>query len=67
MEFENKNKSYCETNEHACQTFPGTITDDMESHIIPLVKRDPDYLILHCGINDFKKTQCNRKRVSNVI
>ena len=37
------------------KTFPGATTDDMESYIIPTLKREPDYLIIHCGTNDLRR------------
>ena len=37
------------------KTFPGATTEDMESYIIPTLKRNPDVLIIHCGTNDLRK------------
>ncbi len=37
------------------KTFPGATTDDMESYIVPTLKREPDALIIHCGTNDLRK------------
>ena len=37
------------------KTFPGGTTEDMESYIIPTLKRNPDVLIIHCGTNDLRK------------
>ena len=39
------------------KTFPGATTDDMESYIIPTLKREPDYLIIHCGTNDLRRDE----------
>ena len=37
------------------KTFPGATTDDMESYIVPTLKREPDALIIHCGTNNLRK------------
>ena len=37
------------------KTFPGAKTDDMDSYIVPTLKRQPDTLIIHCGTNDLRK------------
>ena len=37
------------------KTFPGATTEDMESYIIPTLRRNPDILIIHCGTNDLRK------------
>ena len=37
------------------KTFPGATTEDMESYVIPTLKRNPDVLIIHCGTNDLRK------------
>ena len=37
------------------KSFPGATTDDMESYIVPTLKREPDALIIHCGTNDLRK------------
>ena len=29
----------------------------MESYIIPTLKSEPDYLIIHCGTNDLRKDE----------
>ena len=34
------------------QTFPGANTDEMEIFIKPLINRNPQHLVLHCGTND---------------
>ena len=34
--------------------FPGSTTEDMESFLIPLLKRKPDQILLHVGTNDLK-------------
>ena len=39
------------------KTFPGATTDDMESYIIRTLKREPDYLIIHCGTNDLRRDE----------
>ena len=39
------------------KTFPGATTDDMESYIIPTLRREPDYLIKHCGTNDLRRDE----------
>ena len=31
---------------------PGATTQDMEDHIKPLLRKEPDMVILHCGTND---------------
>ena len=35
-------------------TFPGSTTEDIESFLIPLLKRKPDQILLHVGTNDLK-------------
>ena len=37
------------------KTFPGATTDDMESYMVPTLKKEPDALIIHCGTNDLRK------------
>ena len=37
------------------KTFPGATTDDMESYIVPTLKKAPDVSIIHCGTNDLRK------------
>eukprot|EP00794_Sanderia_malayensis_P002501 gene2501-2891_t len=37
------------------KSFPGATTQDMESYMIPTLKRSPDVLILHFGTNDLRK------------
>ena len=34
--------------------FPGSTTEDMESFLIPLLKRTPNQILLHVGMNDLK-------------
>ena len=34
------------------QTFPGANTDEMEIFIKPLINRNPQHLVLHCGTNN---------------
>ena len=36
------------------KTFPGATTDEMDSCIVPTLKREPDILKIHCGTNDFR-------------
>ena len=35
--------------------FPCATTDDMDSYIVPTLKRQPDALIIHCVTNDLRK------------
>ena len=37
------------------KTFPGATTDDMESYIVPTLKREINALPTHCGRNDLRK------------
>ena len=32
--------------------FPGAKTDDMFHYLVPLLEKDPEYVILHVGTND---------------
>ena len=32
--------------------FPGSTISDMYHHLVPLLEKNPDYLILHVGTND---------------
>ena len=36
------------------KSFSGATTDDMNSHVIPTMKRNPKKVILHCGTNDIR-------------
>ena len=36
------------------KSFSGATTDDMNSHVIPTMKRNPKKFILHCGANDIR-------------
>ncbi len=51
------------------KSFPGAPTDDMESYIIPTVKREPDYVIVHYGTNDPRtdEPEIKPKRSQNLL
>lgn len=36
------------------KSFPGCTVDDMESYMLPSLRKDPDEIILHVGTNDLK-------------
>ena len=36
------------------KSFSGATTDDMNSHVVPTIKRNPQKIILHCGTNDIR-------------
>ena len=36
------------------KSFSGATTDDMNSHVIPTMKRDPEKVTLYCGTNDIR-------------
>ena len=36
------------------KSFGGATTDDMNSHVIPTMKRNPNKVILHCGTNNIR-------------
>ena len=46
-----------ETKDHfvTVKTFKGATVDEMDSYIIPTIKKQPDGLILHCGTNNLRK------------
>ena len=48
--------------------FPGATTDDMDSYIVPILKRQPDALIIHCGTNDLRKDdpETNAKKITDI-
>ena len=35
-------------------TYPGANVDDMNSHVAPTIKINPETIILHCGTNDLR-------------
>ena len=37
--------------------FSGSTTEDMKTYIQPLLKRDPDRVIIHVGTNDLRSSQ----------
>ena len=37
------------------KTFKGATVDEMDSYIIPTIKKQPEGLILHCGTNNLRK------------
>ena len=40
------------TGKHKVKYFPGALTDDMYNYIKPLIRKLPDYIILHMGAKD---------------
>ena len=32
--------------------FPGSTVDDMNHHIVPILRKKPNHLIIHVGTND---------------
>ena len=34
------------------RSFPGSTVDDMLFHVVPVLKKQPGYLIIHIGTND---------------
>ncbi len=47
-------------------TFPGANIDDMNSHVTPTMKRNPDTIILHCGTNDLGGTDSVQTIAENI-
>ena len=41
------------------RSFPGAKTDDMFYYLVPLLEKNPDYVILHVGTNDIVDDQSN--------
>ena len=41
------------------RSFPGAKTDDMFHYLVPLLEKNPDYVILHVGTNDAVDHQSN--------
>ena len=46
-----------ETNDYfvTVKTFKGATVDEMDSYVIPTIKKQPEGLILHCGTNNLRK------------
>ena len=47
-------------------TFPGANVDDMNSHVIPTLKRNPETIILHCGTNDLEGNDSAQTVAENI-
>ncbi|CAB4024569.1 gag-pol poly, partial [Paramuricea clavata] len=51
---------YTEENHVVVKTFAGAKTSDMEDYVKPVIRKEPQKLILHVGTNDLKKSPPNR-------
>ena len=47
-------------------TFPGANVDDMNSHVTPTMKRNPETIILHCGTNDLEGNDSAQTVAENI-
>ena len=47
--------------------FSGSTTEDMKTYIQPPVKKDPDRVIIHVGINDLRSSQDLETVAKNII
>lgn len=57
------NKNGPRVNVHS---FPGCTIEDMESYVLPTIRKDPDEIILHVGTNDLK-SQPNPQRLAEQV
>jgi len=48
-------------------TFPGCTTIDMKDHIKPLLRRNPDEIITHVGINSLRSSNTPRECAVELI
>ena len=48
-------------------TFPGCTTRDMKDHIKPLLRRNPDEIIIHVGTNNLRSTNSPRECAEELI
>ena len=48
-------------------TFPGCTTNDMKDHIKPLLRRNPDEIIIHVGSNSFSSSNSPRECAEEVV
>ena len=49
-----KNEATIRAEKIYVKSFSGATTDDMKSHVISTMKRNPKKVILHCGTNDIR-------------
>ena len=49
-----------EENHVVAKSFAGATTSDMEDYVKPVIRKEPQKLILHVGTNDLKKLPPNR-------
>ena len=49
-----------EENHVVVKSFAGATTSDMENYVKPVIRKEPQKLILHVGTNDLKKLPPNR-------
>jgi len=48
-------------------TFPGCTTQDMKDHIKPLLRRNPDEIIIHVGTNSLRSSNTPRECAVELI
>ena len=48
-------------------TFPGCTTQDMKDHIKPLLRRNPDEIIIHVGTNSLISSNSARKCANELV
>ena len=48
-------------------SFPRATVDDMKDYARPIIKRNPDLLILHCGTNDLNTNKSLHEISSNIM
>ena len=55
-----------ETNKVVVKSFPGASCEDMEDYLKPVVRKEPEHIIIHVGTNDLGSTGANRTAESIV-
>jgi len=48
-------------------SFPGCTTNDMADHIRPVVRRKPDSIIIHVGINSLRNSNSSRECADEIV
>ena len=49
-----------ETNKVVVKSFPGASCEDMEDYLKPVVRKEPEHIIIHVGTNDLRSTGAKR-------
>ena len=49
------------------KTFSGANVNDMKSHVVPILNRAPQKIILHCGTNDLSSKQTPAEIAGNIV